>query len=245
MFIFERDGKFVGTFSSKITDPADFIIERRDDKILLTVGDQVIEGKCAARVADGSELKDQLLNDKATRVALTEDVAVVEQMSVEHDCTLDLNGKKVTFKGSKSNVPISCDKGTMKVENGTLDATTAEDSLVPICAWGGTLILDNVTVISNTAKESCVFANAGEVIINSGKYINTNTKNYEYAGGAPLVLNIKNGSGAKITCYGGFFAGRDPALGDDADSGSFVAEGYESVPATIDGYKGFIVRKKV
>lgn len=59
-----------------------------------------------------------------------------------------------------------------------------------------------------------------------------------------MVLNVKNGSGGKITCYGGFFVGRDPALGDDADGGTFVADGYVSVPATVDGYKGFIVRKE-
>ena len=243
MFMFERNGKFSGTFGD-ITDPADFIIEKKDDKIVLTLGDKIIEGNCARQVANDIELKEQLLNPESTRIALTSNVGVVEQISVEHDCTLDLNNKTITFAKSKSNVPISCDKGTLKIENGILDATTAKNTLVPICAWGGILILDDITVISNTASESCVFCEAGEVIINGGKYINTNMGRYEYGDSAPLVLNIKNGSNGKITCYGGFFAGRDPALGDDQMSGTFVAEGYESVPATVNGYKGYIVRKK-
>lgn len=244
MFMLEKEnGRFAGTFGEP-TDPADFIIEKRGNKILLTIGDKVIEGNCVSKVENDAQLKDFLLDPNTTRLALTGNVGVVDQISVEHDCTLDLNGNALTFLDSKSDVPISCDKGTLVVENGILDATFAKESLVPICAWGGTLILNDVTVISDTPTESCVFANAGEVIINSGKYINTNTGKYEYAGGAPLVLNVKNGSGARITCYGGFFVGRDPALGDDKDGGTFVAEGYESVPAYVDGYHGYLVRKK-
>ena len=210
----------------------------------MTIGDKVIEGSCATRISSPDEFREALTTSAKSNIALVEDTSVVKQISVEHDCTLNLNDRKITFESSESNVPISCDKGTMIVKNGTLDATTAKPSLVPINAWGGTLILENVTVLSNTKLESCVFCNSGEVIIKSGKYINKNTGTYEWAGGAPLVLNVKNGSGGKITCYGGFFAGRDPALGDDRDGGTFVAEGYESVPAVVDGYKGFLVRKK-
>lgn len=244
MFLYEKNKKFVGTFGNNITDPADFIIERNDDKIIMTIGDKIIEGNCAARIASSDDLKDALTTSAKPNIALVKDTSIVKQISVEHDCTLNLNDKKITFEGSESDVPISCDKGTLTVRDGVLDATTAKPSLVPINAWGGTLILENVTVYSNTKSESCVFCNSGEVIIKSGKYINKNAGSYEYAGGAPLVLNVKNGSGGKITCYGGFFAGRDPALGDDADGGTFVAEGYESVPAIVDGYKGFMVKKK-
>lgn len=244
MILYEKNKKFIGTFGTSTLDPADFTIEKNGDKIILTIGDKVIEGNCAAKISSSEELKDALTTSAKSNIALVEDTSVVKQISVEHDCTLDLNGRKITFEGSESNVPISCDKGTMTVKDGVLDATTAKPSLVPINAWGGTLILDNVTVYSNTKSESCVFCNSGEVIIKSGKYINKNTGTYEWTGGAPLVLNVKNGSGGKITCYGGFFAGRDPALGDDHDGGTFVAEGYESVPATVDGYNGFIVRKK-
>lgn len=215
MFLYERNKKFVGTFSNNASDPADFVIEKSGDKIIMTIGDKVIEGNCAARISSPEELKDALTTSTKPNIALVEDTKVVDQISVEHDCTLDLNNHKITFEGSKSDVPISCDKGTMIVKDGVLDATTAKSSLVPINAWGGTLILENITVYSNTKSESCVFCNSGEVVIKSGKYINKNTGTYEWAGGAPLVLNVKNGSGGKITCYGGFFAGRDPALGDD------------------------------
>lgn len=244
MILYERKGKLVGTFGASTLDPADFTIEKDGEKIIMTIGDKVIEGNCATRISSPEEFKEALTTSAKSNIALVEDTSVVKQISVEHDCTLNLNERKITFENSESDVPISCDKGTMVVKNGTLDATTAKPSLVPINAWGGTLILENVTVYSNTKSESCVFCNSGEVIIKSGKYINKNTGSYEWAGGAPLVLNVKNGSGGKITCYGGFFAGRDPALGDDADGGTFVAEGYESVPAIVDGYKGFIVKKK-
>lgn len=244
MFFIQKDSnRFGGTFGNA-NDPADFFIEKDGDKVIFTIGDKVIEGNCPKRISDDKELKSYLLNPEVVRMGLSGNVDVNEQISVEHDCTLDLNGNTITFVNSKSNVPISCDKGTMVVENGVLDATSAKPSLVPISGWGGKLILNNVTVLSNSAEESCVFCNAGEVIINSGTYINMCDSTYEYAGGAPLVLNVKNDSDAKITCYGGFFVGRDPALGDDKNGGTFVAEGYESVPTYMNGYQGYLVRKK-
>lgn len=244
MILYERNKKLVGTFGNSILDPEDFSIEKSGDKIVLTVGDKVIEGNRPVSISTPSELKNALTTNADPNIALVENTSVIDQISVEHDCTLNLNEHVLTFENSKSDVPISCDKGTLTVKNGILDATTAKPSLVPINAWGGTLVLEDVTVYSNTKSESCVFCNSGEVIIKSGKYINKNTGNYEWTGGAPLVLNVKNGSGGKITCYGGFFVGRDPALGDDADGGTFVAEGYESVPVKVDGYDGFEVRKK-
>lgn len=243
MLLYEREGKLVGIFSGNMNDPVDFMVAKNGDKITLTIGDKVIEGTCAAKVGTSDDLKSMLLDANSERVALVDNVSVVEQISVTRDCVLDLNNNKLTFENSKSNAPITCDSGTLTVKGGTLDATS-RPSVVPICAWGGKLILEDVTVISDSSTESCVFCNSGEVVINSGKYINKSADNYAWGEGAPLVLNVKNGSGGKITCYGGFFVGRDPALGDDADGGTFVAEGYVSVPTIVDGYKGFIVRKE-
>ena len=242
MLLYEKNGKLVAVFSGNIKDPADVIIEKVENKIQLTIGDKIIEGNCVTKINSDEALKDALLSAESSKVALTDDVGVVEQISVTRDCTFDLNGRKLTFENSKSNAPITCDSGTLTVTGGTLENLNKPD-LVPICAWGGKLVLEDVTVVSDSSKESCVFCNSGEVIIKSGKYINKSADTYEYGEGAPLVLNVKNGNGGKITCYGGFFVGRDPALGDDADGGTFVAEGYVSVPTTIDGYKGFEVRK--
>ncbi len=243
MLLYEREGKIVGIFSGNMKDPVDFMIAKNGDKIILTIGDKIIEGNCAARVTGSDDLKNLLLDSTSDRVALVDDISVVEQISVTRDCVLDLNNNKLTFENSKSNAPITCDSGTLTVRGGILDVTS-RPSVVPICAWGGKLILEDVTIFSSSNTESCVFCNSGEVIIKSGKYINKSTDNYAWGDGAPLTLNVKNGSGGKITCYGGFFVGRDPALGDDVDGGTFVAEGYVSVPATVDGYKGFIVRKE-
>lgn len=242
MLIYERGKKLVGVFSGNVTDPADFIVEKKGDKVLFTIGDNVIEGNCATKINNDENLKEALLNSASGRVALVNDVSVVEQISVTRDCELDLNDRTLTFENSKSNAPITCDEGTLTVKGGTLDATK-KSSVVPICAWGGKLVLEDVTVLANSNTESCVFCNSGEVVINSGKYINKSADGYVYGEGAPLVLNVRNGSGGKITCYGGFFVGRDPALGDDADGGTFVADEYVSVPTTIDGYEGFEVRK--
>lgn len=177
MLLYEREGKLVGIFSGNMNDPVDFMIAKNGDKITLTIGDKIIEGNCAAKIASSEDLKNLLLDSTSERVALVDDVSVVEQISVTRDCVLDLNNNKLTFENSKSNAPITCDSGTLTVRGGTLDATS-KPSVVPICAWGGKLVLEDVTVISNSSIESCVFCNSGEVIINSGKYINKSTDNY-------------------------------------------------------------------
>lgn len=78
MFLYEKNKKFVGIFGNNITDPADFIIERNDDKIIMTIGDKIIEGNCAARITSSDDLKDALTTSAKPNIALVKDTSVVK-----------------------------------------------------------------------------------------------------------------------------------------------------------------------
>ena len=70
----------------------------------------------------------------------------------------------------------------------------------------------------------CVYANGGKVEIYGGTYGTVAGEEVKD------LLNVQNTHEVTdIQVYGGRFIGRDPALGDDALGGSFVAPGYKSV----------------
>lgn len=66
--------------------------------------------------------------------------------------------------------------------------------------------------------------------------------------GKYFVLNVQQTTGASgfIKVYGGTFVGQNPADGDDALGGSFVADGYEAVvskAATDESLAEYTVQK--
>ena len=201
-----------------------------------------------AAVSTEAELKAAL--EKGGVVEVWDNISVTQRLTVSADTVLDLNGQTISFAGEYANVgadgdctPIRVESGSLTITDGIIDATTASDYVVPVSVMkaGASLTIDNATIQVDTPRESCVFAMGGDVIINSGTFINTSTDDYEYGSGAPLVLNLSNSTPGTITVYGGTFVGRDPALGDDNLGGTFVANGYTSVQTgtnTYTVYKG-------
>ena len=201
-----------------------------------------------AAVSTEAELKAAL--EKGGVVEVWDNISVTQRLTVSADTVLDLNGQTISFAGEYANVgadgdctPIRVESGSLTITDGIIDATTASDYVVPVSVMkaGASLTIDNATIQVDTPRESCVFAMGGTVIINGGTFINTSTQDYEYGDGAPLVLNLSNGTPGIITVYGGTFVGRDPALGDDNLGGTFVADGYTSVQTgenTYTVYKG-------
>ena len=201
-----------------------------------------------AAVSTEAELKAAL--EKGGVVEVWDNIEVTERLTVSADTVLELNGQTISFAGDYATVgadddctPIRVESGNLTITGGTIDATEASDYVVPVSVMkaGASVTIDNATIRVDTPRESCVFAMGGDVIINSGTFINTSTQDYEYGSGAPLVLNLSNSTPGTITVYGGTFVGRDPALGDDNLGGTFVANGYTSVQTgtnTYTVYKG-------
>lgn len=191
----------------------------------------------AAAVSTAEELKEAIA--AGGNVVLWNDIQVDSRLAVSSDTTLDLNGRTITFGGDYATAGANDDVTPIRVNaggsltitgNGTIDASEASDYVVPVSVMGagGSVIIENGTIIVDSPRESCVFAMGGDVIINGGTFINKSTEGYAYGDGAPLTLNLSNGTPGKITVYGGVFEGRDPASGDDNKGGTFVADGYVS-----------------
>ena len=201
-----------------------------------------------AAVSTEAELKAAL--EKGGVVEVWDNISVTQRLTVTADTVLELNGQTISFAGEYADVgadgdctPIRVESGNLTITGGTIDATDASDYVVPVSVMkaGASVTIDNAMIRVDTPRESCVFALGGDVIINGGTFINTSTQDYEYGDGAPLVLNLSNGTPGTITVYGGTFVGRDPALGDDNLGGTFVAAGYTSIQTgenTYTVYKG-------
>lgn len=193
--------------------------------------------------AGSSKLFAELVKGGATSITLTDDVEVGEVLKISQDLTLDLNGKTLTVGSG-----IADSSAALRVEaggkltidgNGTIDATNALDGVVPVAAMGeGALVtVKGGTIKVDTPKESCLYAMyGGKVVVNGGTFENSCT-DYEYGDGPGLTVNVSNKHNVSdIVVNGGTFIGRDPALGDDNLGGTFVAEGYVSVPAENNTY---------
>ena len=181
-------------------------------------------------------------------VVLFDDVELKDnRLVVESETVLDLNGKTITFGGNYVTAGANNDVTPIRVNaggtltitgNGTIDATDASDYVVPVSvmAAGGSVVIENGTIIVDTPRESCVFAMGGSVTIKGGTFINNSTDDYTYGNGAPLTLNLSNGTPGTISVYGGTFVGRDPAEGDDNLGGTFIASGYQSTEVSTGTY---------
>lgn len=119
-------------------------------------------------------------------------------------------------------------KGNAK---GTIDASNADDLTVPVGAMGAgsKVIIESGTIIVDTELESCVFVNTdAKVEITGGTFINRAAKYSRGDDNGPaLTVNVRAGApdaGELLVINGGTFVGRNPAMGDDSVSGSFLAD---------------------
>ena len=194
--------------------------------------------------AGSSKLFAELVKGGATSITLTDDVEVGEVLKISQDLTLDLNGKTLTVGSG-----IADGSAALRVEaggeltidgNGIIDATKASDGVVPVAAMGkdALVTVEGGTIKVDTPKESCLYAMyGGKVVVNGGTFENSCT-DYDYGDGPGLTVNVSNSyKVSDIVVNGGTFKGRDPALGDDNLGGTFVAEGYVSVPDENNTYK--------
>lgn len=180
----------------------------------------MVEGKAAdteeALVAGFSEGKD---------VVLAKDVETTAPILVTKDSTLDLNRKTIKAQeGSSEYYMLKADGATITISgNGTVTAGASVQAIPVTATNGGKAIINGGTFLCK-GQMQCVYANGGKVEIYGGTYGAVNGEEVKD------LLNVQNTHDVTdIQVYGGRFIGRDPALGDDALGGSFVAPGYMSI----------------
>lgn len=158
-------------------------------------------------------------------VILTTDVETASPILITKDSTLDLNRKTIKAQDDSSEYyMLKADGATITISGNGIVSAGASEQAIPVTATnGGKAIIKGGTFLCK-GQMQCVYANGGKVEIYGGTYGTVAGEEVKD------LLNVQNTHEVTdIQVYGGRFIGRDPALGDDALGGSFVAPGYKSV----------------
>lgn len=158
-------------------------------------------------------------------IVLEQDERLTSALTVEKDITIDLNGHSIysteTAIKAKANLTII---GEGRVEAGS------GGNYVAVYAYTDSNVTINggeyhVGEDAEGGGNTCIYVNGkGNVEINGGKF--STAKDYE---GLYYVLNKNNSATGNIVVKGGTFVNYNPAGGDDALGGTFLADGYESI----------------
>ena len=253
-----------GTFgqsavANAVADGYVFYPSSEDSYAVVAEEDFAINEYCRVQVGENTyytSLEEAIENVRSGGV-----ITVLQDITMSHavacgvqNVTLDLNGKTVTIPESfDDKFVVTADKTragvAIRVQNsgsltlidsseeqtGKFDAAKAAGSVNVLSAENATITMVSGTIVVDTNAEACLFAFAGgTIIIEGGTLINECTENYVYGGGAPLVVNINNSTTGKIVVNGGTFTGRNPALGDDSDGGTFL-DADAKIAKTADG----------
>ena len=188
-------------------------------------------------------------------VRLTADVELTKELKIENvKLMIDFNGHTVSnkgtgfaifVKGSEAKVIFvdSSEKQTGGIHGGSggnNQALRVQDG-ANVEIYGGNY---NVGVDAEGFGNSTVAISTDSVVyIYGGRFASEGEYEGKY-----FVLNVQQTTGAKgeFQVFGGTFVGQNPADGDDALGGSFVAKGYEafvSKEATDDSLAEYTVQK--
>ena len=177
-------------------------------------------------------------------VKLTADIALAEPLQITKNAIVDLNRKNISVGAfTESNGTISAgdtDSFAFWVKNGgelTINgegeiSTAACDYSIAVWAQGGKVTINGGKFTNAGEGSDLIYASAnGHVVINGGEFVACKKQpgvggtNQDYS-----VLNLKDNTGASITCYGGRYFMFDPANNKSENPAvSFVAPGYKSV----------------
>lgn len=189
-----------------------------DSMIMALLAENKVADSSESLIAAAAEGKD---------IILTADVEVAAPVVVKAESVLDLNKKSVKVPANTSEWYMLKAEGEGAVltisGDGVVTAEGSQQAIPVTAANGGKVIINGGTYLAKGHMQ-CVYANGGKVEIYGGVY--------GVAPGEEVkdLLNVQNTHEVSdIQVYGGTFVGRDPALGDDALGGSFVAPGYKSV----------------
>lgn len=178
------------------------------------------------KIADSAKsLGDALAEGKD--VILTANVETTSPIVVKAESKLDLNKKTIKAQDNSAEYYMIKAEGEGAVVtisgNGIISAGASQQAIPVTAANGGKVIIKDGTYLCK-GQMQCVYANGGKVEIYGGTYGTVSGESVKD------LLNVQNTHEVTdIQVYGGRFIGRDPALGDDALGGTFVAPGYKSI----------------
>ena len=246
MALFELDWAINGTEDEIIIDESNNELqENEENQVNDEENEEINEENQTSETSDeienivndeeNEENKDNIFNLQETlnnaqsgdTIILLEDVNLTEEISTNKTITIDLNGHNIT---SDTNVIYlrSPNADLSIIGEGNIRAGSGGDYFAARVQTGKLTIYGGNWSVGSDASEngnSCIYASgSGEIIIKGGTFSTDVPYNDKY-----YVLNRKNGSTSTIVVYDGLFYNYNPADGDDAEGGNFVADGYTSI----------------
>ena len=188
-------------------------------------------------------------------VRLTADVELTKELKIENvKLMIDFNGHTVSNKGTGFAIFVKGSEAKVifvdssEEQTGGIYGGSGGDNQALRVESGATLDIygGNYNVggdAQGKGNSTVAIRTNSTVNIYGGRF--ASEKDYQ---GKYFVLNVQQTTGASgfIKVYGGTFVGQNPADGDDALGGSFVADGYEAVvskAATDESLAEYTVQK--
>ena len=172
-------------FGALLTNPADFTVTKNK---VYDEPDKMVP------VMNGQELKEALKVPNAN-VKLFGDVNISGgALTLTKDATIDLNGYKITTKGSTYGDGFQVQNATIVLKNGTLaePASSNEQSALLYVLKNSNITLENMTLVTNMATPIYFNGAGSQVTIKSGTYKANNHSQVVYLQ-TPSKLVIEGG----------------------------------------------------
>ena len=204
----------------------DYVLKTPHNTNISVINSMIMALLAENRVADSAESLSSALTEGKEAI-LTADIETSSPIVINKEAALDLNKKTIKAQDGIAEYYMIKAEGEGAVitisGEGIISAGASQQAIPVTAANGGKAIIKSGTYLAK-GQMQCVYANGGKVEIYGGTFSVVDGEKVKD------LLNVQNmGQVTDIQVYGGRFIGRDPALGDDALGGSFVAPGYKSV----------------
>lgn len=233
----KSNGKTVTITLPKASHTEDGLLSKEDKQFIDSIPEVYATKQEVKDYLTWKELSSGVIIDGGY-ILLEQDVVTQPSLLFEKTTYLDLNGKNITvqhYDANASKAALYASNGTLTITGeGTVDAGSGNLHNVAVWASGP----DAKVVIYGGHFKNGVDrdGNFSELI-----YAQNHSTIEIYEGvfepcvgkdGRCWALNLKDNDGASIKCYGGYFKNFNPANPGTEPAGwtgSFIAEGYESV----------------
>ena len=228
-------------FGSLLTSSADFNVIIKPAFI-----DPDYNHEYGEAVSTAADLR-TLASNGGTAV-LTADIELPATIKVPQgkEFVLDLNGHNLTKSATSTSKATIQAYGTLTIKGeGTVTSKAANGSTAVFVDYGGVCNIEGGTFVAmgdpdaaeGMRGNSCIYVYEGTCNISGGTFSTAEPYNGKY-----YVLNKRNGEAGGFNVTGGTFVNYNPATGDDAEGGNWVAAGYTSVQ--VEGTNNWKVVKE-
>lgn len=233
----KSNGKTVTVVLPKASHTEDGLLSKEDKQFIDSIPEVYATKQEVKDYLTWKEISNGTIVDGGY-VILEQDVITQPSIVFTKNTYLDLNGKNITvqhYDANATKAALYVTNGTLTISGeGTVDAGSGNLGNIAVWASGpNAKIVINEGYFKNGVDRDGNFSEL--VYAQNGSLIEIYGGTFEPCVGKDgkcWALNLKDNDGASIKCYGGYFKNfnpADPKTEPAGWSGSFIAEGYESV----------------